>query len=202
MESARTRILQAALELFSERGYVGATTREISRRADIAEITLFRHFPSKEKLFEEVVSAYLPSPEFGEVMTRARELPYRDALALIAGAFLEELRAREDLILIMYSESQRHSELMERIYKSLVDNLVSLLAGYFGELQRAGAVREFDVRAGAGAFLGMWFALYEAGQLSPGSSLSGPETAGVAREYIEIFVRGTQESGGGRGHEV
>jgi AcrR family transcriptional regulator len=193
MESTSTRILQAALELFSERGYAGATTREIARRADIAEVTLFRHFPSKEKLFEAVVNAYLPSPEFGAVMTRARKLPYPEALTLIAGAFLEELRVRKDLILIMYSECQRHGELMERIYLSLVDNLVGLLAGYFGELQRAGAIRQFDVRAGAGAFLGMWFALYEAGQLSPGSYPSGPETAEVVSEYIEIFVRGTQK---------
>ncbi|MBE2888363.1 TetR/AcrR family transcriptional regulator, partial [Geobacter anodireducens] len=52
------RILETALGLFSTRGYLGATTREIARQAGIAEVTLFRHFPSKVKLLEEAITRY------------------------------------------------------------------------------------------------------------------------------------------------
>ena len=47
----RDKILEAALFLFSKKGYLGATTKEIAKEAGIAELTLFRHFASKEKLF-------------------------------------------------------------------------------------------------------------------------------------------------------
>lgn len=40
------RLFQAALELLAERGYRGATTREIARRAGVSEVTLFRRFGS------------------------------------------------------------------------------------------------------------------------------------------------------------
>lgn len=41
---------QAALELFAEHGYDAAATAQIAERAGVSEVTLFRHFPSKEAL--------------------------------------------------------------------------------------------------------------------------------------------------------
>ena len=51
------RIRSAARELFAERGYAAATTREIAIRADVSETLLFRYFGDKAKLFAEVVTA-------------------------------------------------------------------------------------------------------------------------------------------------
>lgn len=49
---ARTHeaLRQAALELFTERGYDATGTAQIAQRAGVSEMTLFRHFPSKEAL--------------------------------------------------------------------------------------------------------------------------------------------------------
>jgi AcrR family transcriptional regulator len=50
---ARQRLQQAALELYAERGYDGATTAEIAARAGVNHRTFFRHFPDKrEVLFD------------------------------------------------------------------------------------------------------------------------------------------------------
>jgi len=57
-EPTRETILAAALRLFSQRGFLGATTRRIAGEAGVAEVTLFRHFGSKEKLFGEVIRVY------------------------------------------------------------------------------------------------------------------------------------------------
>ena len=52
-EQARQRLQQAALELFSERGYEQTTASEIAARAGVTERTFFRHFPDKrEVLFD------------------------------------------------------------------------------------------------------------------------------------------------------
>lgn len=52
-EPARQRLQQAALELFSERGYDQTTTSEIAARAGVTERTFFRHFSDKrEVLFD------------------------------------------------------------------------------------------------------------------------------------------------------
>src|SRR6185437_8779814 len=48
-EDARIRLRQAALELFSERGYDATTAAEIAARAGVTERTFFRHFPDKRE---------------------------------------------------------------------------------------------------------------------------------------------------------
>ena len=48
--SARERILDAAYELFSQRGIQAVGVNEVIQRAGVATATLYRHFPSKEKL--------------------------------------------------------------------------------------------------------------------------------------------------------
>jgi AcrR family transcriptional regulator len=51
------RIRDAARDLFAERGYAGATTREIARLADVSETLLFRYYGDKATLFTDVVIA-------------------------------------------------------------------------------------------------------------------------------------------------
>src|SRR3954454_18096753 len=56
-ERTRQAILKAALELFAEKGFYNTTTKAVSRKAKIAEGTLFNYFQTKEDLaiyfFEE-----------------------------------------------------------------------------------------------------------------------------------------------------
>ena len=51
----RERLLDAAAQTFSRDGIQGATTREIARGAGVNEVTLFRHFKSKEQLLRAVL---------------------------------------------------------------------------------------------------------------------------------------------------
>lgn len=62
MDTARDRILTAALELFSSRGYSAAGTRAVAKAAKVNEVTIFRIFGSKAALFEAVHSAYFIKP--------------------------------------------------------------------------------------------------------------------------------------------
>jgi len=48
--ASRERILNAAVELFAERGYAGASVAEICRRAETVVTSLYHHFGSKEGL--------------------------------------------------------------------------------------------------------------------------------------------------------
>ena len=48
--SARERILDAAYELFSQRGIQAVGVNEVTERAGVAMATLYRHFPSKDEL--------------------------------------------------------------------------------------------------------------------------------------------------------
>lgn len=51
----RAEILQAALELFSEKGYHNVSMHEIAARAEFAVGTLYKFFKNKEELYKEIL---------------------------------------------------------------------------------------------------------------------------------------------------
>jgi AcrR family transcriptional regulator len=53
--ATRERLISAALELFANRGFHGCTTAALAERSGIAEGTIYRHFESKESLYNEVM---------------------------------------------------------------------------------------------------------------------------------------------------
>lgn len=50
-EATRERIIEAAVDAFAEMGYLGASTREIARRADVNQGLITYHFQTKEDLW-------------------------------------------------------------------------------------------------------------------------------------------------------
>jgi len=54
-DERRQRIVDAAIPLFARKGFGGTTTRELAEAAGISEALLFRHFPSKELLYREIL---------------------------------------------------------------------------------------------------------------------------------------------------
>jgi hypothetical protein len=82
-EASRVAILEAAREVFTERGYARATIREIARRAGVTHGLVMRHFGTKEQLLIEA----LPGPRVvaGVVPGDLGTLPDR-----VAAVFVEE----------------------------------------------------------------------------------------------------------------
>ncbi|GAY14732.1 TetR/AcrR family transcriptional regulator [Mycobacterium sp. shizuoka-1] len=64
----RARVLQVAYEVFAEQG-LGVPIDEIARRAGVGAGTVYRHFPTKEALFEAVIGERIRL-----VVARGREL--------------------------------------------------------------------------------------------------------------------------------
>ena len=52
---AREKLLEVAARVYAEAGYRGTTTRRIAQEADLNEVTLFRHFGSKDALLREAI---------------------------------------------------------------------------------------------------------------------------------------------------
>ena len=51
----RQQLVETALDVFSRKGFEGATTKEIAAAAGVTEAVIFRHFPSKQALYKAVL---------------------------------------------------------------------------------------------------------------------------------------------------
>jgi AcrR family transcriptional regulator len=54
-EERKHSIINAARPLFAEKGFHGTSIREIARAADVSEALIYKHFPSKEALYDELL---------------------------------------------------------------------------------------------------------------------------------------------------
>lgn len=52
MKDKTEQIIKASISVFVKKGYLGATTKEIALKANVAEVTLYRKFKTKQNLFE------------------------------------------------------------------------------------------------------------------------------------------------------
>ena len=186
----RQRILNEAYRLFLRNGFIRSTTRAIAAAAGITEVTLFRHFPSKEKLFEEAVR-HFGGPSFtGHMDSLFAGNDYREELLVCGKALMEILWERREQVRLMLCEVSRFPELRE----TAAENPRSLrrsIQSYLERMKAAGKVRGFDTAAAAQAFLGSLFSYAILGEF-----LADPAEDGIAREaFVEtitdIFVRGT-----------
>ncbi len=107
----RQRLVRAALELFTAQGYHDTTTPQISKKAGVAEGTIYRHFHSKQHLLNEL---YRGAARWAGKLVRdadTLQVGPREKLAelgrgLVAGAARESAVARLFLL-------QRYSELLD-----------------------------------------------------------------------------------------
>jgi AcrR family transcriptional regulator len=155
----RDRLLRAAIEVFSIQGYVGATTREIARIAEVSEVTLFRHFQSKEQLLRALAQHITALRT--EALSHQEEWTYdlhRDLLhyAKLHDNMLEEYEA---LFRMFIGEAQRHPvealEVLQQSFSPLRDQLIS----YLRNCVERGCVRSaIDLSLAADQLTGMLLA--------------------------------------------
>ncbi len=190
-QDTRERILAAALQLFSAKGVCGASTREIARSADISEVTLFRHFPTKEQLLGEVINRYSLS-EVQELIPDIIDYPYEEGLAILANQLLTKLDGLRDWIKILHDELQHSPDKMHQIYHSFLDTLFATYASYFRAMQQRGSLRDFDPELAARAFHGMLFSFFNIEEILQRKSYRATDRDKAVAEFVRIFAIGTE----------
>jgi AcrR family transcriptional regulator len=95
-------ILAAAKKLFITNGYKGTTTIQIAREAGISEMTLFRHFPSKEDVFLAVIH---PLISFMDALDIHEQSDMRKTVRDLLENRLRFLLEERDLVRLVVMES-------------------------------------------------------------------------------------------------
>ena len=183
--TVRDELLTAAARVYAEAGYRGATTRRIALAAGVNEITLFRHFGSKDALLREALTRNQDSP--GAELPEDPKDPLTELLAW-AGSHITDMRGRQVLIRTCMGEFAEHPGLFVPGNSGPV-RAARALAQYLRRLRQRGlAQAEFDPRAAAALLIGTLFADAMGRDIMPDLYANEPEQA--LREYVALFLRG------------
>ena len=185
----RDRLLKAAVEIFATEGIAGATTREIARLAGVNEITLFRHFQSKEQLLKAVVH-YITALQ-AEALNNQDEWTQDLRLDLLhyGQIYSDHLEQYEALVRMFIGEAKRHPEEALRVTQEALMPLREKLTAYLKNGVKKGIVRsDLDLAIAIDSFTGMLLSGMLRHHISPISR--GYSQGQYLEGCVDLFVNG------------
>lgn len=192
--NAEQRILEAALKVFATEGYTGATTRKIAEEANVAEVTLFRKFKSKENLLKEVLNNHQSVLlSLNNLLRVDKNLDVETELRILGKNIAQALKdkkkdkERRMFMFMLFEEGRRRPEVAEVLSAFLQMN-IKPLSEYF-ELQiKNGKMRNINPKTAALTFVSYF------GHTSHLREVFGDDFLGDSDEeiasFIDIFIKG------------
>lgn len=188
-ENIHERIIRTAFETFAAQGYARTTTRNLAAAAGVTEVTLFRHFGTKEKLFTEVVEHYGGSSLAGEFEAELKG-DYRSDLQIMGQHFIKIVMERSKIMRLIFCEIQHFPELGPTLALN-PRHFRAMLSRYLTQQMERGVVRQINTEAAAQAFWGMILAYSQTIDLFNEKIPGDLTPEEVVNHFIDIFIEGT-----------
>ncbi len=127
-ETTIATILAAAEILFVEKNYADVSMRDIAHAAHVSTGALYHHFPSKEKLYAAMLTAYMQRIRALTLEAIPAQGSCRARLRALTRVFLAQRPAQRDVMRLLRRDVNafkgRTRENMVRAYQSAVPDLV------------------------------------------------------------------------------
>lgn len=202
-DERREQILRTAIELFSKNGFNGTTTKKIASAAGISEAMVFRHFASKDELYEAILhskicedgESHFPWEEDLELKASMDNNNDAEVFFILAKRFLEKQKADEDFIrLMLYSGLEEH-KMAEEFILTMWSKLYLFVGEYIRKRQLSGAMRDLDPKIVVRALMGMLIhhslnnILWDKSRL-----ILDVTNEEAARSFVDILLKGVKRT--------
>ena len=166
----KERIMETALKLFAEKGYLGTSMNDIAKQLGFTKAALYKHYTSKQEILNRIVERMnemdherakqfeMPEGNLAEIVAAYQKMPIEKVRAYSKAQFLhwteEEFSSRFRKMLTL--EQYRDPEMAQLYQKYLVTGPVDYMATIFRGLTDS----EENARHLALEFYGPMFLLY------------------------------------------
>jgi AcrR family transcriptional regulator len=185
VEETRSKILNAARELFERNGTRGTTTREVAERAGVNEATLFRHFGSKRALLVAMREHACGAEQFRTVLAGRPGDDLAADLRALAYSIVDGMMAKRGMMCVSLAEEAAGTDDVPE-WRGPVQ-IKAELAAYFANKVQAGLLRG-DPTFVARYFLGMLFS-YVVGRKLWDSTVADHA---VLDRIVDVFMHGVK----------
>lgn len=157
----RQKMIDAALAVFSEMGYVGASLDEIANRAQVSKPTLYQYFGNKEQLFssvlEETAAKILEPLQLTDSNTDSKTVPKDSLVQTLVGfseSYAQIVLAPDVLSMgrLILGVVERFPEIGEDYYNSGPQKALNGMSHYFTQQAKEGKLEITDAELTAHDF--------------------------------------------------
>jgi AcrR family transcriptional regulator len=185
-ENSRQAILQAAYDLFLEKGYSATSMRQIARHAGLALGGIYNHFPGKESIYSTLFIERHPFHQVLPVLLNMPDIDIEQFVRKSAQAMISELGKRSDFIKLMLIEIVEFNGRNMPLIQGEVLGKVLPLVERFNLRNRLRPIPPFVFFR---AFLGLFFSYYMTELLLV--NLPGEfRDENTLDNFVEIFLHG------------
>jgi TetR/AcrR family transcriptional regulator len=155
----RLQLVETALDFFSRKGFGGTTTKEIAAAAGVTEAIIFRHFPTKQDLYNAVLDHHHDCGRVVDCIEQWKSCMERNDDEGLVRAIIEKIieSYRRDLRghrVLLFAALEGHETGLEHNRQISVP-VFELLCQYIVRRQSEGALREGHPGAVVAAIAGM-----------------------------------------------
>ncbi len=157
----RQQLIDAALHQFAEKGFDGASIRDIAQSAGVTEALVYHYFRNKEHLFEEMLKARSFAPVLRRVLDEASDEAHpAQVLHRVLLEFLDMMYDNASMSRMFIIEFMRNP-ICHKYFRAMLEDNTANLARYLQHQQQRGVFRaDVDAQAVAGMLLGLAFAVF------------------------------------------
>ena len=185
--STGDKLILAAIDLIAEQGYDGTTTREIAAAAGVSEVTLFRHFGSKQALLIAAFERHHYAGEMTKLFNERLTWDVRTDLLLIGRTYHAIMNRNRKLIEIAHKGGSRLPEEVRKHASQHPVQLKKLLTDYFSTLLAQGHIAPVDPEITAMSFMWMNLGAFSSNLME--ASNSDVTLDAFIERSVDLFAR-------------
>ena len=144
------QIFDAVMQTIVERGYAGATTKQMAEVANVSEVTLYRRYESKLQLVKLAIEALVEKTDFTAATQYTGDI--QADLLRVLRAYQESVVTHGPFFIVLVSEFARNPELAESFRQPL--GLFNSIGQMLERYQQEGLLRQEVPIHAIGALLG------------------------------------------------
>ena len=186
----KKRIMDAATQIFREKGFQKATTKEIAEAADVAEGTIYNYFESKEHLLIEIINSMSVVRTDTELLEMSYQLDYREFLKAASVRNLKGVNDEFSFFISLLPELLQTPTLRDLTYEKILKPSIEVGEEYVQRRTEMGHIKGVEnipllVRFSRATTLGLEV-LYLLGDPLIKELWNNPEE--LAEHFIKIFL--------------
>ena len=182
-----SRIVRAAIALFSRQGYHGTSTRDIARLADISEVTLYRYFERKEDVFWAALASSFESlkPRLNALQPNGKNSAPNVVLPRILNVLVDTATFSPEIVRLVAIALLEVRGKAEEVCRQHMTPLFTAITDYLQNNIEAGSIRNLNPSIMTLGIALTVFAQPELSKLIEGCRLSSMDS----REAVEAYSR-------------
>lgn len=154
-EKRKQQIIDAAIEVFSKKGFEGSTTKEIAKKAKVSEGTIFRYFKTKKDILIEILNILAEQTLSNFIERLDKNQDTKESVKNLLKEYYKFVLDNSELLRILIYEVQFHRDLKKYFNEHVLSKIIKRCSQVIKEAGYDGVDPDVAGNALCGALIGL-----------------------------------------------